>query len=482
MKVEGEMDLLRIRTSDFGHNHTITSHLHDYKTEPPVSPTSQFSCNTSPSSTTSSSSSSSSICVKQEPNNNQSQNVANFLIKTELPDPHFNDSQNTTNFKNCVALPISVTPTPTEDTSPDKLIVGSTSQFLPDCSNKNLFECVIYVKGDTTIAKSGLIRQGIENQVDYPPEVANDQRKISELASWLQAPPSRGNKIVFHQPGQEHSHTTGHNHLHHQHHTFTTQATAGTGPLLRNNTTTWPKSAPTSPLSPGSPTDNRIIRSASSSPIRQTVLPNPCCRQKPFNRSASVGQSEPILSSQNASSNHLIDGEPVAKRRPVTSIATLGPIRSGTAFTPISIPDSSQNTFSSIPFERIQESTLLNTSQEVQIGMLPEQITGMRLPTETGQSILITSAPPSNTTTQTGPTKVQHIVVRDTNIKQEYFVDNSSEITTIQTNNANMMSNNNDHIRSQRTGRKCRKVYGVNNRHEWCTACRWKKACRRFPS
>ena len=39
-----------------------------------------------------------------------------------------------------------------------------------------------------------------------------------------------------------------------------------------------------------------------------------------------------------------------------------------------------------------------------------------------------------------------------------------------------------DHIRSQRTGRKCRKVYGVNNRHEWCTACRWKKACRRFPS
>jgi len=331
-------------------------------------------------------------------------------------------------------------------------------------------------------AKSGLIRQGIENQVDYPPEVANDQRKISELASWLQAPPSRGNKIVFHQPGQEHSHTTGHNHLHHQHHTFTTQATAGTGPLLRNNTTTWPKSAPTSPLSPGSPTDNRIIRSASSSPIRQTVLPNPCCRQKPFNRSASVGQSEPILSSQNASSNHLIDGEPVAKRRPVTSIATLGPIRNGTAFTPISIPDSSQNTFSSIPFERIQESTLLNTSQEVQIGMLPEQITGMRLPTETGQSILITSAPPSNTTTQTGPTKVQHIVVRDTNIKQEYFVDNSSEITTIQTNNANMMSNNNDHIRSQRTGRKCRKVYGVNNRHEWCTACRWKKACRRFPS
>ena len=95
--------------------------------------------------------------------------------------------------------------------------------------------------------------------------MANDQRKISELASWLQAPPSRnGNKIVFHQPGQHEQQTSGLNQTH-TNHPFTTtqQATAGTGPLLRN-TTTWPKSAPTSPLSPGSPTDNRIIRSASS--------------------------------------------------------------------------------------------------------------------------------------------------------------------------------------------------------------------------
>ncbi|XP_051868683.1 zinc finger protein 395-like [Pristis pectinata] len=28
--------------------------------------------------------------------------------------------------------------------------------------------------------------------------------------------------------------------------------------------------------------------------------------------------------------------------------------------------------------------------------------------------------------------------------------------------------------------KKCRKVYGVENRGRWCTACRWKKACRRF--
>ncbi|XP_077965976.1 zinc finger protein 395-like isoform X2 [Styela clava] len=30
-------------------------------------------------------------------------------------------------------------------------------------------------------------------------------------------------------------------------------------------------------------------------------------------------------------------------------------------------------------------------------------------------------------------------------------------------------------------GKKCRKVYGMENRDMWCTACRWKKACQRFP-
>ncbi|XP_046864754.1 zinc finger protein 704-like [Xenia sp. Carnegie-2017] len=28
--------------------------------------------------------------------------------------------------------------------------------------------------------------------------------------------------------------------------------------------------------------------------------------------------------------------------------------------------------------------------------------------------------------------------------------------------------------------RKCRKVYGINNKKLWCTQCRWKKACSRF--
>lgn len=28
--------------------------------------------------------------------------------------------------------------------------------------------------------------------------------------------------------------------------------------------------------------------------------------------------------------------------------------------------------------------------------------------------------------------------------------------------------------------KKCRKVYGMDHRDLWCTACRWKKACQRF--
>lgn len=30
--------------------------------------------------------------------------------------------------------------------------------------------------------------------------------------------------------------------------------------------------------------------------------------------------------------------------------------------------------------------------------------------------------------------------------------------------------------------KKCRKIYGIENRHFWCTQCRWKKACTRFAS
>ncbi|KPP74760.1 zinc finger protein 395a-like [Scleropages formosus] len=39
------------------------------------------------------------------------------------------------------------------------------------------------------------------------------------------------------------------------------------------------------------------------------------------------------------------------------------------------------------------------------------------------------------------------------------------------------------HCASRKTrgeAKKCRKVYGIEHRDQWCTACRWKKACQRF--
>lgn len=36
------------------------------------------------------------------------------------------------------------------------------------------------------------------------------------------------------------------------------------------------------------------------------------------------------------------------------------------------------------------------------------------------------------------------------------------------------------HRKVRGESKKCRKVYGMDNRHMWCTQCRWKKACVRF--
>lgn len=36
------------------------------------------------------------------------------------------------------------------------------------------------------------------------------------------------------------------------------------------------------------------------------------------------------------------------------------------------------------------------------------------------------------------------------------------------------------HKKSRSEVRKCRKVYGMENRDMWCTQCKWKKACSRF--
>lgn len=34
--------------------------------------------------------------------------------------------------------------------------------------------------------------------------------------------------------------------------------------------------------------------------------------------------------------------------------------------------------------------------------------------------------------------------------------------------------------RTRGENKKCRKVYGMDNKELWCTQCKWKKACSRF--
>lgn len=34
--------------------------------------------------------------------------------------------------------------------------------------------------------------------------------------------------------------------------------------------------------------------------------------------------------------------------------------------------------------------------------------------------------------------------------------------------------------RPRSDNKKCRKVYGMDQRDLWCTQCKWKKACTRF--
>ena len=43
-----------------------------------------------------------------------------------------------------------------------------------------------------------------------------------------------------------------------------------------------------------------------------------------------------------------------------------------------------------------------------------------------------------------------------------------------------LKSTTSSHRRSRTDVKKCRKVYGVENRAMWCTQCKWKKACNRF--
>ena len=60
----------------------------------------------------------------------------------------------------------------------------------------------------------------------------------------------------------------------------------------------------------------------------------------------------------------------------------------------------------------------------------------------------------------------------------------SEEMMSSTSNNHFMLksttTSSSGHRRSRTDVKKCRKVYGIENRAMWCTQCKWKKACNRF--
>ncbi|XP_030626797.1 zinc finger protein 395b [Chanos chanos] len=63
----------------------------------------------------------------------------------------------------------------------------------------------------------------------------------------------------------------------------------------------------------------------------------------------------------------------------------------------------------------------------------------------------------------------------------EQWLQRNSAPTRSQTMSASPSRGHCSFRKGRGEAKKCRKVYGVERREQWCTACRWKKACQRFP-
>jgi hypothetical protein len=62
---------------------------------------------------------------------------------------------------------------------------------------------------------------------------------------------------------------------------------------------------------------------------------------------------------------------------------------------------------------------------------------------------------------------------QNNNQNQQYNMNlTPTKVTPTKTNSPNR--------RARGENKKCRKVYGMDNRDSWCTQCKWKKACSRF--
>ncbi|XP_019911953.2 zinc finger protein 395b [Esox lucius] len=90
---------------------------------------------------------------------------------------------------------------------------------------------------------------------------------------------------------------------------------------------------------------------------------------------------------------------------------------------------------------------------------------------------LTATRPHSHTNTQ-----VATVRCRSVSVGEQWLQQNSatSRLTTM-----TAASPSRSHCSFSRKARgeakKCRKVYGLEHKDQWCTSCRWKKACQRFP-
>ncbi|XP_029985258.1 zinc finger protein 395b isoform X2 [Sphaeramia orbicularis] len=66
---------------------------------------------------------------------------------------------------------------------------------------------------------------------------------------------------------------------------------------------------------------------------------------------------------------------------------------------------------------------------------------------------------------------------RSVSVGEQWLQQN--RLTTV--NAASPTRNHCSYRKARGEAKKCRKVYGLEQKDQWCTACRWKKACQRFP-
>ncbi|CAG5091563.1 Oidioi.mRNA.OKI2018_I69.PAR.g13135.t1.cds [Oikopleura dioica] len=488
--VEGEMDRLRIMTTDLN-----SYPMDDIKTEPH-------------------------ILIKQECQQSQQ----SFFVKSEIQD-----------YDEVNILPAHTPPTPPEDVSLP--VVGSNTKYISGSSTPQtpVYECSLYVRGEVSMIEkvefftnpncpnpsytkdyppfemteritqnkevtvrlffktdasfcptvrlpvkvdstnSGYIHGGVEVPVEIPGSQQNEMKdkKIAEIAKWLEQDKMDDTSPILNQDIKQEPMQT----IFLQNTPTINAAPSNTTmhTITGTNGALWKtSSAPASPLSQvTTPIDNTRTRSASSSPTArsQTVLPNPCCR---IQHSSFPSQDDNVPSVR-----PIVEGEPTYKRRP-------GPINLIPAnppkFTPISVADNRTilHTINSIPSDRV------HTDQISTIGIESLPTITLSEQPQQPQQIFLTSQNVSPKVSQVRIINDAVPTIHSTSLKPEFFVTRTNDVdsntTEITVGPPQTITQDNDHLRNQRSGRKCRKVYGVSNRSMWCTACRWKKACRRFPS